>query len=187
MADGGQPDFNESSPAEGDRLARLIFYSKFFVGDRLSNEQMFDFSSDSDLAGNKVESLCWRSRCPNDEILHAEGCEIIANQNQARGQPTGPDRRYYVGFREAVARDLVLEKDNFETSVEADPLPGKPYHAHLVLKVKAIGKERAQARSEARSLLGRRFGPVVPHICSGDEADMNHPSKRLGPDWLSAA
>lgn len=188
MEEGGTSELAANAPEPDHRLARLIIYRKFFDNDRLSNFNMFDFSEDSRDDGKKTESLCWRQLCPNDEDLHTAGCAMAARQNSARADPIGPKRRYYVGFREAAAADLLLDNERFTTSVDADPLPDAPYHVHLTLSFKVTDKkDRAQARSEAKSLLGRVFKAVTAHICTDDDGDDNHPARRLPNGWLDAA
>jgi hypothetical protein len=174
------------TPSAGDRLARLIVYRKFFDGDRLSNFNMFDFTEDSRPDGKKSESLCWRLLCPQDATLHAAGCAMATRQNEERPDAVGLKRRYYVGFREATLADLVLDKETFMTEIEVPPRDdAPPYHVHLTLSFKVTEKKaRAQARSEAKSLLGRLFGSVAEHICPGDTGDDNHPARRLPANWL---
>lgn len=179
------------------QLARVVIFPKCFGEGRLSNELMFDFTSDSDHRGYKVESLFWRRYVPDDHDLHAAGCHIARERNTYRGNPpSGPKRAYYVGYRQATAADLTLVDPTFETMVEhvpiddgTDELPelAKRAHVHIALNVKAETKPlRARARTEAGSLLGAALGPVNPHVCQEDEVDGYHPLKRC-PDCLEAA
>ncbi len=172
---------------QDDEVSRCIIYDRFFSGNIHLDSHLFIFGqAGSDGAAH--ESLILRCLAPDDEDVHRAGCRITERQNTRKGQPpSGPDRRYYCGFRNARVSDLELVGDDYVVTLSNIEEYGEVAHVDVALQISVKGKSaRGTRRTAAGLALAEAFGPPIPHICPCDALDAEHPIVRLGVECLTS-
>lgn len=159
-----------------DEIARCIIFPKAFQGAVHTDEVLFVFTqSGADGASHESGVLC--RLAPSDADIHSVGCGIAAFQNgRANIEPESEKRRYYCGFRKALARHVEMIGDKFRITLNLDGEGGQAAHVDIALIVDSDSRsERTAIKVEAGMTLAEAFGSPVPHICDVDADNPRHP------------
>ncbi|MNY43780.1 hypothetical protein D3C86_1787620 [compost metagenome] len=99
-------------------------------------------------------------------------------------EPDAPKRRFYCGYRKALAKDVAITGDNYRVVLTLDGEGGEAAHVDIALHVEAKTKNaRATIKSEAGMALAEAFGLPVEHKCEEDCDNDRHPLM-VDPDCL---
>jgi hypothetical protein len=164
--------------AAEDEIARCLIFPKAFQNAIHTDEVLLVFgSSGEDGASHESGVLC--RLAPTDREIHCMGCGIALRQNERASFATdSPKRRFYCGFRKAIAKDIAIRGDKYSVTLTLDGEGGEAAHVDLALRVESDGKnERATIKAEVALALAEVFGPAVSHICECDLENERHPLK----------
>jgi hypothetical protein len=167
-----------------DEIARCIIFPKAFQGAAHTDEVLFVFGQ-SGADGRSHESGVLCRLVGSDGGIHDVGCRIALIQNERAGtDPSSSKRRYYCGFRKAVAKDVAISSDKYRVTLTLDGEGGEAAHIDIAVWIGGESKnERSTIKVEVGLILAEAFGPVVSHICAGDVGDERHPL-RSDPECL---
>lgn len=176
---------SENVISDDDEIARCIIFPKAFQGAIHTDEMLFSFGeTKADGASHESGVLCRLTA--GSEGIHSIGCGIAAFQNEQRNfEPASAKRRFYCGFRKAIARDVSISGDGYKVTLTLDGEGGQEAHIDIALFVEGETKnERNLYKVEAGMALAEVFGPVDPHMCATDADNDRHPLV-VDPDCLT--
>lgn len=169
-----------------DLISRCIIYARAFDGEVHVNSRLWPFGASGE-DGAAHESGVLRRLAADDIQVHRIGCQIAAGQNAAKGEPpSGPNRRYYCGFRTARCGDLLMMGEGYHIVLTNVAENGEESHVDIALFITVEGKNaRANRRTDAGLSFAEAFGPAVPFVCECDSLDDHHPINRFGVKCLA--
>lgn len=169
---------------EDDEVARCIIFPKAFQGSVHTDEALIVFSGTGDDGASHESGVLCRL-APNDQDIHRIGCNIASIQNERlKAEPESAKRRFYCGFRRALAKDVAIQGDKYRVTLTLDGEGGEASHVDIALHVDSENRnERATIKIEAGLALAEAFGTAVTHICNADCDNDRHPL-RIDPECL---
>lgn len=159
-----------------DEIVRCVIFPKHFQDAVHTDAAFLSFGpAKEDGASHESGVLC--KLHPTDHDVHEVGCRIASHQNTRLEAEVGSlKRRYYCGFRKALAKDVAVVGDDYRVVLTLDGENGEASHIDIALHIQADTKnKRATIKTEVGLVLSERFGPVHPHLCANDVQDANHP------------
>jgi hypothetical protein len=164
-----------------DSISRYVIFSVNFDGDIHTDSMLFPISGRKD-DGFYHWSGILRSLAKSDEQVHNIGCATAATQNKNRQDPpSGPTRRYYCGFRTAIANDLDLTFDDCILEIENDH--DQQVDIRIMVAIKGTSA-MATARTNVLLAIAEVFTEHSPHVCEIDRLDAEHPLNKFGINCL---
>ncbi|WP_156347312.1 MULTISPECIES: hypothetical protein [unclassified Sphingomonas] len=176
-----------------DVVARCLIYPQLFLGNIQANEKLWEFGKRA-ADGASHQSAVLRRLAPQASDVHRIGCKIAASGNARLFERIAPEqiplekKRYYCGYKEAVASNLQINGDEYRVELRSLPEFGEEAHVDVALFINENVPKNKQAnlRTAVGVALALQFGTATPHICENDKDDTNHPIRRLGAGCLGS-